>query len=156
MYLLRAQTPQIKLVTQKALFIRAVVHNSPECRLYLWSIRIKRRFMHLADAFIQSDLQVIHSVNTFFVSMCVPWELKPRHFALLTQCSTIEPLIRMYVGNRILLDCPLPFKLHQSYRPLPNFILEFNLVWSGNLRECRPLPGSTNNRNNILLNILKM
>ncbi len=32
-----AQTPQIKTVTQKA-----CVHNSPECRLYRWAIRIKR------------------------------------------------------------------------------------------------------------------
>ncbi len=36
-------------------------------------------FMHLVDAFIQSDLQ------------CVPWELNPQPFALLTQCSTTEP-----------------------------------------------------------------
>ncbi len=39
------------------------------------------------------------------------------------------------VGNRILLDRPLPFKLHQSYRPLPRFIREFNptsqKIWSG-------------------------
>ncbi len=27
----------------------------------------------------------------FFVSMCVPWELNPQPFALLTQCSTTEP-----------------------------------------------------------------
>ncbi len=26
-----------------------------------------------------------------FISMCVPWELNPQHFALLTQCSTTEP-----------------------------------------------------------------
>ncbi len=39
-------------------------------------------FMHLADAFIQSDLQYIQSV---------PWELNPRPFALLTQCFTTEP-----------------------------------------------------------------
>ncbi len=43
--------------------------------------------MHLADAFIQSDLQAIF----FFISMCVPWELNPQPFALLTQCSTTEP-----------------------------------------------------------------
>ncbi len=46
-------------------------------------------FMHLADAFIQSDL---HSGYTFFfISMCVPWELNPQPFALRTQCSTTEP-----------------------------------------------------------------
>ncbi len=44
-------------------------------------------FMHLADAFIQSDLQCIQVMLFFFVSMCVPWELNPRTFALLTQCS---------------------------------------------------------------------
>ncbi len=30
------------------------------------------------------------------------------------------------VGNGILLDRPLPFKLHQSYRPLPRYIQEIN------------------------------
>ncbi len=33
----------------------------------------------------------VHSGYTFFVSMCVPWELNPQPFALLTQCSTTEP-----------------------------------------------------------------
>ncbi len=47
-------------------------------------------FMHLADAFIQSDLQ-LHSGYAFFVSICVPWESNPQPFALLTQCSTTEP-----------------------------------------------------------------
>ncbi len=46
--------------------------------------------MHLADAFIQSDLQ-IQALHSFFVSMCVPWELNPQPYALLTQCSTTEP-----------------------------------------------------------------
>ncbi len=45
--------------------------------------------MHLADTFIQSDLQWIQAIH-FFVSICVPWVLNPQHFALLTQCSTIE------------------------------------------------------------------
>ncbi len=46
--------------------------------------------MHLADAFIQSDLQ-LHLGYTFFISTCVPWESNPQPFALLTQCSTTEP-----------------------------------------------------------------
>ncbi len=46
--------------------------------------------MHLADAFIQSDLQ-LHSGYTFLISMCVPWESNPQPFAQLTQCSTTEP-----------------------------------------------------------------
>ncbi len=47
--------------------------------------------MHLADAFIQKDLQCIQAIHFFFISMCVPWELNPQPFALLTQCSTTEP-----------------------------------------------------------------
>ncbi len=43
--------------------------------------------LHLSDVFIQSDLQAIH----LFMSMCVPWELNPQPFALLTQVSTTEP-----------------------------------------------------------------
>ncbi len=33
----------------------------------------------------------VHSDYTFFVSMCVPWELNPQPFALLMQCFTTEP-----------------------------------------------------------------
>ncbi len=35
------------------------------------------------------------------------------------------------VGNRILLDRPLPFKSHQSYRPLLCFIPALQEIWSG-------------------------
>ncbi len=45
--------------------------------------------MHLTDTCIQSDLQA--RLYIFFVSMCVPWELNPQPFALLTQRSTTEP-----------------------------------------------------------------
>ncbi len=33
----------------------------------------------------------------FFLSMCVPWELNPQPFALLTQCSTTEPQEHFYL-----------------------------------------------------------
>ncbi len=33
--------------------------------------------LHLADTFIQSDLQ-LHSGYTFLTSMCVPWESNPQ------------------------------------------------------------------------------
>ncbi len=46
-------------------------------------------FMHLADAFIQNDLQ-LHSGYTFLISICVPWESNPQPFALLTQGSTTK------------------------------------------------------------------
>ncbi len=61
-------------------------------KLYFLYLHFTFTFMHLADAFIQSDLQCIQAINFFFfISMCVPWELNPRPFALLTQCSTTEP-----------------------------------------------------------------
>ncbi len=50
------------------------------------TVRFTFTFMHLADAFIQSDIQ-LHSGYTFLISMCVPWESDPQPFALLTQCS---------------------------------------------------------------------
>ncbi len=46
--------------------------------------------MHLADTFIQSNLQYIQATH-LFVSMCVPWELNPRPLHWLTQYSTTEP-----------------------------------------------------------------
>ncbi len=52
-------------------------------------------FMHLADAFIQSDLRCIQAKKNF-INMCVPWQLNPQTFALLTQCSTTEPQENIY------------------------------------------------------------
>ncbi len=57
---------------------------------YIIKISIIFTFMHLADAFIQSHLQ-LHSGYTFLISICVPWESNPQPFALLMQCSTTEP-----------------------------------------------------------------
>ncbi len=37
-----------------------------------------------------------------FVSMCVPWELNPQPFALLTQCSTTEPQEKKGITLRLL------------------------------------------------------
>ncbi len=59
-----------------------------------WNAHTKHCFtftcMHLADAFIQSDLQCVQAIH-FFICMCVPWELNLQPFAVLTQCSTTEP-----------------------------------------------------------------
>ncbi len=44
----------------------------------------------------------VHSGYTFFISMCVPWELNPRPFALLTQCSTTEPQENNIIYTRLL------------------------------------------------------
>ncbi len=81
-------------------FLKAVlwsVHPKHVFGLFLYQIQILTSIdftftlIHLADAFIQSDLQCIQAIH-FFMSMCVPWELIPQPFALLTQCSTTDPL----------------------------------------------------------------
>ncbi len=68
--------------------------------------------MHLADAFIQSNLHfksgytfftiTISGYKTFFCQyVCVPWELNPQTFALLTQCSSTEPQEHTWVYVRM-------------------------------------------------------
>ncbi len=52
-------------------------------QLYIYIYAFSRR--------IYPKRLTVHSAYTFFVSMCVPWELNPLPFALLTQCSTTEP-----------------------------------------------------------------
>ncbi len=47
---------------------------------------IKFTFMHLADAFIQSDVQWIH-----FCQYVCSLGIEPTTFSVLTQCSTTEP-----------------------------------------------------------------
>ncbi len=46
--------------------------------------------MHLADAFIQSDLQCIQNIHLYCQYVC-SLGIEPTTFALLTQCSTTEP-----------------------------------------------------------------
>ncbi len=45
----------------------------------LYYVYVTFTFMHLADAFIQSDLQYIQVIH-FLVSTCVPWESNPQPF----------------------------------------------------------------------------
>ncbi len=47
-------------------------------------------FTHLADAFIQSDLQCIQAIHLYCQCVCY-LGIEPTTFALLTQCSTTEP-----------------------------------------------------------------
>ncbi len=65
-------------------------------------------FTYLADAFIQSNLQCFQAIHFFFISMCVPWELNPQSFALLTQCSTTEPQ-ELFIFVIIICKSPLLF-----------------------------------------------
>ncbi len=64
--------------------------------------------MHLADTFIQSNLQCSQAI-IFFVSMRVPWELNPQPFALLTQCSTTE------TQEHITTLIPPPYKSRSAF-----------------------------------------
>ncbi len=47
-------------------------------------------FMHLADAFIQSNLQYIQVIY-FLVSTCVPWESNPQPLRYQRNALTTEP-----------------------------------------------------------------
>ncbi len=51
-------------------------------KIYIYIYAFSRRFY--------PKRLTVHSGYTFFISMCVPWELNPQPFALLTQCSTTE------------------------------------------------------------------
>ncbi len=47
--------------------------------------------MHLADAFIQNNLQCIQATHfSFFISMCVPWEYITKRKIILQQWATSE------------------------------------------------------------------
>ncbi len=57
------------------------------CILQLMKVKIQYlkilEYLHLADAFIQSN----YSGYTFFVSMCVPW-IEPTNF-----CATVNAML---------------------------------------------------------------
>ncbi len=57
--------------------------------------------MHLADAFIQSDLQCIKVIIVFCQYMC-SLGIEPTTFALQTQCSTTEPQEQVLIVSIIL------------------------------------------------------
>ncbi len=59
------------------------------CFFMLWFSQSCEPILHLADAFIQSDLQCIQAIHFFFNQYVCSLGIEP--FALLTQCSTTEP-----------------------------------------------------------------
>ncbi len=62
--------------------------------------------MHLADAFIQSDLQPSDSGYIFFCQYVCSLGIEPTTFALLTQCSTTEPQEHLGETNKCwIIDC---------------------------------------------------
>ncbi len=56
---------------KKEIILKIIIH-------FINHINVKFTFkcMHLADAFIQSDLQCIQTIQ--FFPVCVPWELNPQ------------------------------------------------------------------------------
>ncbi len=63
--------------------------------------------MHLADAFIQSDLQCIQAIH--LLSVCVPRELNPQPFALLLYSYIIQILYSFWkhiIHNCVLREAP--------------------------------------------------
>ncbi len=95
--------------TEKREFKRdpALSVSSPADRQDLVSVSYRHTavsffFMHLADAFIQSDLQ-LHSGYTFSL-VCVFWESNPQPFALLTQCSTTEPHRNTWLHDLVIMN----------------------------------------------------
>ncbi len=66
------------------------IYNQIQLSQNIWSLYLTFTFMHLADAFIQSDLQY-NQVIHFFCQYVCSLGIEPTTFALLTQCSTTEP-----------------------------------------------------------------
>ncbi len=57
-----------------------------EARIYIYILHFT--FMHLADAFIQSDLQYIQGTVSTFYQLLLSLGIEPMILALLTPCST--------------------------------------------------------------------
>ncbi len=75
--------------------------TAPSCAWLLQRISTFT-FMHLADAFIQSDLRCIQAIHIFVSTWMCSLGIKPTTFALLTQCSTPEPQEHFLVFCKIL------------------------------------------------------
>ncbi len=69
--------------------LESTVHKYKNIIEYNVNYFINITFMHLADAFIKSDLQNIQAIHILSVHV-FPGNLTTT-FALLTQCSTTEP-----------------------------------------------------------------
>ncbi len=83
----------INEIEQRAKIIFLSVGQCFRMQILHWIFHFIYLFMHLADAFIQSDL--VHSGYSFFQYVC-SLGIEPTTFALLTQCSTTEPQEQQY------------------------------------------------------------
>ncbi len=78
--------------------------------------------MHLADAFIQSDLQCIQAIHLYCQYVC-SLGIEPTTFALLTQCSTTEPQERHFNGEMELYSSKSMFNY-----TLYNYTIVYNYI----------------------------
>ncbi len=65
----------------RILYSREVFNWNAVCKSWLWVLMGSYSlftFTHLADGFIQSDLQCIQAIHIFFVSTCAPRESNPQ------------------------------------------------------------------------------
>ncbi len=69
-------------------FIRESAYTQKRCRENRWPFTFTFTFMHLADAFIQSDLHCIQVTVSTFYQVLLSLGIEPMILALLTPCST--------------------------------------------------------------------
>lgn len=108
---------------QKALSVRKCTKKVPRKLSYCWLHIIP--FMHLGEAFIQSNLQCIQS--TRFISMCVPsvWIIRNHSYEQISQYvlkmlnwETFYPTIWMFLNGALI-------NLYQ------NFVVPPDIFWTG-------------------------
>ncbi len=99
---------------------------------YVHFENITLTFMHLADTFIQSDLQCIQVIHFLCQYVC-SLGIKPTTFALLTQCSTAEPQehfivlqVRNIVRDRSYSECIM--FLHNTNKAVLDLLLLDEIV----------------------------
>ncbi len=69
---------------------KTLTRDVDELKLISDDKKYDEMYLHLSDAFIQSDLRCIQSIHLYCQYVC-SLGIKPTTFALLTQCSTTEP-----------------------------------------------------------------
>ncbi len=85
----RVTRDEFKMPAQIHLLLQLENHNTEFWKIHHFNIQVACftfTFMHLSDAFIQSNLQCIQAIHLYCQYMC-SLGIEPTTFALLTQCS---------------------------------------------------------------------
>ncbi len=83
--------------TKKLFLCNAIIFHNITALMFFWSNKMQPCWTKETSsnkyiyAFSRRFYPKRLSLYIFFVSMCVPWELNPQPFALLTQCSVTGP-----------------------------------------------------------------